>query len=300
MDLYLLRHGETVANLQRKWQGHTDAPLSPRGEKQVRALGERLRGEDFALRLSSDLGRARTTAEHAIVAFEEDEAFREAHVGAWEGMSIHDVMARYPEQMTGLMQGDPETSLGGGETLGGFHERLDRGVDALRLRVPTGARVAVVSHGGAIAALVARALGLRGSPFSKALGRISNTSITVLRYDDESPDGRLVRLNDALHLDTKPKELRSAGEQDERSSVFSAHEEPDFALPDDDAALHALALKHPRARLRASELHALAARLARVGDTPHRLAPLDESGSLRLIVEKDAVQLADYNVPRTR
>jgi len=57
-----IRHGETEWNLQGRFQGHKDSPLSPLGRAQAAALGRRLGAETFDLLYSSDLGRALDTA----------------------------------------------------------------------------------------------------------------------------------------------------------------------------------------------------------------------------------------------
>ena len=58
-----VRHGETVWNAEGRYQGHLDSPLTEVGQKQVKALAERLRGEAFTAIYSSDLGRCRLTAQ---------------------------------------------------------------------------------------------------------------------------------------------------------------------------------------------------------------------------------------------
>ena len=58
----LIRHGETEWNLSGRWQGHADSPLSSRGVEQAKALGERIKSEEFDFYYSSDLGRALHTS----------------------------------------------------------------------------------------------------------------------------------------------------------------------------------------------------------------------------------------------
>ena len=61
--IYMTRHGETVWNAEGRIQGHTDIDLSPRGRTQAQALGQRLEDVDFDAVYSSDLIRARETAD---------------------------------------------------------------------------------------------------------------------------------------------------------------------------------------------------------------------------------------------
>lgn len=63
---YIVRHGETVFNVERITQGHSDSPLTEAGMRQAKLLGERLRDVNFDLVFSSDSGRAQKTAELII------------------------------------------------------------------------------------------------------------------------------------------------------------------------------------------------------------------------------------------
>ena len=64
-ELYLARHGETAWTISRQHTGRSDIPLTERGERNARSLGERLRGTTFTTVLTSSLIRARRTAELA-------------------------------------------------------------------------------------------------------------------------------------------------------------------------------------------------------------------------------------------
>ncbi len=63
MEILLIRHGETAWNRVRRMQGHIDIPLNDEGQRQARALGVALKAERPAAIYSSDLQRARTTAQ---------------------------------------------------------------------------------------------------------------------------------------------------------------------------------------------------------------------------------------------
>src|SRR5579871_2475081 len=99
--LLLARHGETDWNSERRWQGHADRPLNDTGRAQAAELAESLDGTAIAAIYSSDLARARETAE--IVAARLgltvvlDPGLREVDVGDWSGVRHDEVAARFPE-----------------------------------------------------------------------------------------------------------------------------------------------------------------------------------------------------------
>ncbi|MBW2687894.1 MAG: histidine phosphatase family protein [Deltaproteobacteria bacterium] len=91
LEVCLVRHGQSVSNAAGVWQGQGDSPLSEIGRTQVDGLGQALAGERYDLVLSSDLSRAADTAKASGVEVEHDRAWREIHVGDWEGLTMEQV-----------------------------------------------------------------------------------------------------------------------------------------------------------------------------------------------------------------
>ena len=92
-DIYIVRHGETDWNIQSKLQGHTDISLNTNGKQQAQQLQEKFVGIDFTKVFSSDLTRARTTAEiifgpNKTINIIETLLLREKSMGIWEGRLI--------------------------------------------------------------------------------------------------------------------------------------------------------------------------------------------------------------------
>lgn len=152
--LCLVRHGETHWNVERRLQGHLDIPLNPTGLQQARATAESLAGERFAALYSSDLLRARQTAEAVAAAtalvpsFEP--RFRERCYGGFEGLTYDEARARYPQEYERFETRDPSFAFpNGGESLADFAERIRRMLDALADAHP-GETVLVVTHGGVL------------------------------------------------------------------------------------------------------------------------------------------------------
>ncbi len=154
--IYLLRHGETLWNRERRMQGRRDSPLTERGIAQAAAMGEALRArlgdgaEGFAWR-SSPLMRAWQTA--VIVAgrvgvdpgaIERQDALREMTWGDWDGLTAAEIEARDPQLWQARIN-DRFTIAppGGGETQ---TEIVVRAATWLRA-VPADAKLVVVAHG---------------------------------------------------------------------------------------------------------------------------------------------------------
>lgn len=200
-EVTLVRHGESTFNVTGTWQGHGDAPLSPKGEQQARAVGERLSKERYDRVVSSDLQRAHNTALASGHEVETLQEWREIDVGRWEGMTRPEVRDRFPEEIAALMRGE-DLRIGGGESWADLHARVGGALSRLLESLPDGGRAAVFAHGGVIASIVSGQMALRDTR-PRPVGRISNTAVTRLRF---WPDGAvdLVGFNDASHAMPRP------------------------------------------------------------------------------------------------
>ena len=154
--LYLLRHGETAWNLERRMQGSKDSALTNRGRAQAAAMGRALAAElarepGPTLFLRSPLGRTRETAE--IIGQElgldptewrDDPRLAELRYGDWEGSTWAEIEVSHPNAMASW-RADPEGFCPpGGET----HVDLRRrSAEALADIIASGTRTVVVSHG---------------------------------------------------------------------------------------------------------------------------------------------------------
>jgi len=129
--ILLARHGESDWNRAGRWQGHADRPLTDLGREQARALAARLAEIDLDAIYSSDLERARNTAELvaatkglAVTAVPE---LREVDVGSWSGLTRAEAEQRFPDEFARWLAGRE------GWTDGETYEQLgDRIVRALR------------------------------------------------------------------------------------------------------------------------------------------------------------------------
>lgn len=177
MRFILLRHGETLWNVEHRLQGHENSALSERGRAQA------LRFVKYATILnprhvvSSDLGRTRETAR--LLGYEDvacDKRFRELHMGDWTGRTKPDLIANHADDYTAWRAGrfTPEN----GEAWDGFRARVAEGVRHW-LSQAEGDVLAVV-HSGVIRAACAEFLGI---PPARIMPTTPGAA-TILRFED--------------------------------------------------------------------------------------------------------------------
>jgi 2,3-bisphosphoglycerate-dependent phosphoglycerate mutase len=145
--LLLVRHGETDWNAAGRLQGHTDQPLNDFGRRQAAALGDQLADDGVAAIYTSDLARARETAEIIASRLQlpviADPALRERNWGTWEGLTPSERAAVAFE----------------GETREAHRERILTAVKRIAALHP-GERVLLVTHGGSMRRIQAAVLGV--------------------------------------------------------------------------------------------------------------------------------------------
>ena len=196
MRLVLWRHGQTVWNAERRFQGQSDIPLDETGQAQADRAARLLAGLRPDLIVSSDLSRAASTAAALarLTGLEVtlDKDLRERHGGCWEGLTDTEIRARYPAAHASWNPPDGEPSLVVAERVAGALHRVaaalaERPVLAERPAGqpgPTTGLAVVVSHGAALRLGMSRLLGMPDELFS-VLGPLSNCSWSVLgrRHD---------------------------------------------------------------------------------------------------------------------
>jgi broad specificity phosphatase PhoE len=157
VPLWLIRHAESTWNAAGRWQGQADPPLSERGRQQALELARELRVEELELLISSDLARAAQTAailgEQLGLEVHPEPLLRELDAGRWSGLMRREIEARDPEALARFDASEPGARAGGGESLLELRQRARRALAALAAAHP-GRRVAVVTHGGVIRALL--------------------------------------------------------------------------------------------------------------------------------------------------
>jgi 2,3-bisphosphoglycerate-dependent phosphoglycerate mutase len=183
--LLLARHGETDWNDARRWQGHADQPLNDTGRAQAAGLAASLAGRMVAAIHSSDLARARETAEivgeRLGLPVVVDPGLREVDVGNWSGVVHDEIPKLYPAGFARWQDG------GQGWEGGESYDAMGARAVAALLRIAEaheGETVLVVAHGGTIRACRAAAEGLSYRELREAgLPPTANCSVHELRVE---------------------------------------------------------------------------------------------------------------------
>ena len=178
--ILLIRHGETAWNAERRLQGHLDIALNAEGERQAAALGAALAGERIDQVISSDLGRARQTAEAIVRARAVpaqgtaasanplnpphlDPQLRERCYGGFEGLLYSEIAASFPLEFAAWQARNVNATLppgkNQGETFRAFFDRVITAILAHAACYP-GQTLALVAHGGVLECAYRAALGL--------------------------------------------------------------------------------------------------------------------------------------------
>ena len=198
LRLYFMRHGETVWNTERRYQGMTDIELSEEGLRQAECAAKRFKNIRIDKIYASPLKRAMKTAEKiaaekGLEIISEDD-FREIHFGEWEGKTVPELTEKYGESYTNFIREPHKYGFPGEGSVENVINRIKPGID--RLIAEEKGNVLIVSHGGIIRLMIMYIMGLDSSWFTKMW--INNTGVSII----EIKDGRklLLTLNDSAHL----------------------------------------------------------------------------------------------------
>lgn len=195
LELWLIRHGETLWNREDRIQGQSDPPLSDLGVQQAKRLAKRFQEQAFDAVYSSDLDRAHMTARLVLpgAKVKTDTRLREISFGNWEGQIWRDLKSDEGALLERWWRDPYENRAPGGESYRNLSER----VKAWLAELPKVGKVIAFSHGGTIrSALYAHTGQPEGGVWRFHL---DNTSINrVLIGEGEVT---LLTVNDAAHLE---------------------------------------------------------------------------------------------------
>jgi broad specificity phosphatase PhoE len=183
----LARHGQTDWNRDGRFQGHADPPLNAHGREQARALAKELEQEPLAAVYASDLQRSAQTAQIVaegrglpVVSLPE---LREIDVGEWSGLTVDEIIVRYPDGYRRHREGGDGWTQG--ETHAELTTRIVRAVCEIAPAHP-GETILIVGHGAALRALLAHAEGVDLGEFRRTRPPVENGALVSIVAENGS------------------------------------------------------------------------------------------------------------------
>ena len=205
--LCIVRHGETAWNAEHRVQGQLDVPLNAIGLAQAQAASKVLGREAFDVIYSSDLSRARQTAQPAAERLGKpvllDNGLRERHYGIFERLTYAEVKVKFPEDYARFASRDPDYAFRSGESLRDFSARSIAVIAGI-IEKNRNRNVLVFTHGGVLDHLYRHASGLSLSA-ERDFG-IPNAGLN--RIDVTAAGWRIRAWADIAHLDGALDDLR--------------------------------------------------------------------------------------------
>lgn len=178
----LLRHGRTEWNATGRFQGQMDAPLDDVGKLQAAAAGIAVAPMQPDAMVSSDLSRARDTADvvaaECKLEVELDERLREINLGSWQGLTRAEARSRFAEEYARWQTGE-DARRGGGETYAEVGARCVACIEEWLDRLGTGSLLLIVTHGSAARATIGTLLGMEPDTWWR-LAPLSNCRWSLL------------------------------------------------------------------------------------------------------------------------
>lgn len=206
VKIYIVRHCESMGNVEHRFQGRFDAPVSPRGEQQLELLALRFRNTHLDAVYSSPLSRALRTAQ-AVNRFHDlpvqvRDSLSELDVGEMENLLLTEIGEKFPLVAENWDESPDLCEFPGGETMKQAYDRANGALDQIIAENP-GKTVLIATHGGVIRNLDARIrtgdiAGMRGGAV------FGNTGVSILEADGRG-GLQWTLVNDQSHL---PEELR--------------------------------------------------------------------------------------------
>lgn len=198
LRLYFMRHGETVWNTERRYQGMTDIELSAEGIRQAKCAAERFKNIHINKIYCSPLKRAMATAEpiaenKGLKIIKED-SFREIYFGEWEGMTVPDLTEKYGDSYINFIREPHNYGFPGEQSVDKVIERIKPSVE--RIIKNDDGNVLIISHGGIIRLMIMYIMGLDNSWFTKMW--INNTGISIIEIKKNRR--LMLTINDSAHL----------------------------------------------------------------------------------------------------
>ncbi|MDP2943007.1 MAG: histidine phosphatase family protein [Candidatus Omnitrophota bacterium] len=200
MNIFLVRHGESVWNREQRIQGREDPGLSEKGQRQAKALARRLKKENVEIIYTSGLKRcvqtARMIAKETGASMKVSSGIEEIILGDWQGRTVEEVKKIYPKVYEAWLKAPSRANIPGWEGIRRFTKRVDSAFKSI-LNNNSASCICVVTHLGVIAAYLSRALDTDFDLLFRTI-RMDNCGLSKFSHRD----GRSVMqfINDTRHL----------------------------------------------------------------------------------------------------
>ena len=186
-EITIIRHGETMWNVQKRIQGQRNSKLSENGITQAELVAKALVKREFDVLVSSDLGRAIETAKiinkQLLLPHEYNANLRERSFGIFEGKNFAEIEEKYPEEFLRYKERNPEFVVPGGESIQQMYKRITSEIESVARKFKD-QKVLIVSHGLVLEMMMYRTFNLRLDE-PRAFS-INNSSISSFYIDENN------------------------------------------------------------------------------------------------------------------
>nr|WP_320022905.1 histidine phosphatase family protein [uncultured Draconibacterium sp.] len=186
-EITIIRHGETLWNVQKRIQGQRNSKLSENGITQAELVAKALAKREFNVLVSSDLGRAIETAKiinkQLLLPHEYNANLRERSFGIFEGKNFAEIEEKYPEEFLRYKERNPEFVVPGGESIQQMYKRITSEIESVARKFKD-QKVLIVSHGLVLEMMMYRTFNLRLDE-PRAFS-INNSSISSFYIDENN------------------------------------------------------------------------------------------------------------------
>lgn len=188
--IYLIRHGQSLANVEGRFAGQTDVGLSELGVLQAKAVGEYLKDKGIDTIYSSPLKRASSTAEPLSKLISKPvilhQGIIEIFAGKWENLHFSQLEERFPKSYRMWLTDIGNSHCDGGESMKQVRERMVSAVSELAER-EEGKTIALFIHAGCMRAFLTHCLNMPVARMQE-LSWVPNASVTEVHWEDGNFD----------------------------------------------------------------------------------------------------------------
>jgi alpha-ribazole phosphatase len=196
--LYLIRHGATVGNEEKRYKGSIDVPMSDCGVGQIKRSTEfiqtTLRGSSLSAVYTSPLSRALKSAEILAEPFGLTPVIipdlRERHFGRWEGMTFNEIREQYPDEFAAWAKNPLKHSPRGGESTLAVRDRAIGALELILMHHGGDDKIAIAAHGGVNRVILCHVMNI---PLDQIF-RIEqdNAAVNIISFYDNYPVVKLL------------------------------------------------------------------------------------------------------------